>query len=143
MSVHDPQKSIVVTHVGGVRFDAAIRGHHVMVDQPRHGGGDDRGPAPIELLGASLGTCVAFYVQQFCSARGLPFDGLRVEVESLGARAPNRIGEFRVLVQLAHEIPEQYRVMLDAVAKSCPAHNTLTRGAQVSVSIETGAAVGA
>lgn len=141
MSVHDSQPAIVVTHAGGVKFDAAIRSHHIIVDQPKRGGGDDRGPAPIELLGASLGTCVAFYVQQFCKARGLPYDGLRVEVEALGARAPNRIGEFVVRVQLAHEIPEQYQAMLEQVARSCPAHNTLTNGAEVSLTIQVPAAI--
>lgn len=140
MSVHDPQAPIVVTHEGGLRFQAAVRGHRVIVDQPTHARGSDRGPQPIELLGASLGTCVAFYVQQFCAARGLPHDGLRVEVDSVGARAPNRIGEFRVRVHLGHELPEQYAKALEQVARSCPAHNTLTHGAQVSVDIETGVA---
>jgi putative redox protein len=137
MSVHDPQRAIVVTHLGGVRFDAHVRSHHIVVDQPTYGGGGDTGPAPIELLGASLGTCVAFYVQQFCHTRGLAHEGLRVEVEALGARAPNRIGEFRLTVHLPFDVPAQYLPMLEHVARSCPAHNTLTNAARVSVAIES------
>jgi putative redox protein len=51
---------IVVTHEGGVRFAANVRSHRVVVDQPYQGGGTDTAPAPIELLGVSLGTCVAY-----------------------------------------------------------------------------------
>ena len=77
-----------MTHHGGVRFAAQVRSHRVLVDQPVHGGGDDTAPSPIELLGASLGTCVALYVKQFCEVRGLPYEGMRVEVETVGAANP-------------------------------------------------------
>lgn len=143
MSTHSARTPIVVTHEGGVKFAAQIRSHRLLVDQPNRGGGEDAGPAPIELLGAALGTCVALYVQQFCHVRGLPYDGMRVEVEQYGAGNPNRIGTFAVRVVLAHELPEEYAAMLERVARSCPAHNTLAHGAEVEVKIETGATVSA
>jgi putative redox protein len=133
-TVHAP---IVVTHDSGVRFTATIREHRIIVDQPVRGGGEDAGPSPIELLGASLGTCIALYVQQFCAARNLPHDGLRVEVVQHGAANPNRVGKFAARVILADELPQQYMAMLERVAQSCPAHNTLVHGAAVDVVIET------
>lgn len=141
MSAQSGRSPIVVTHEGGVKFAAQIRSHRVIVDQPIRGGGNDEGPAPIELLGASLGTCVALYVQQFCLVRGLPFEGMRVEVEQHGLANPSRIGTFKVRVVLAQELPEQYAAMLERVARSCPAHNTLEHGAKVEVSILTEAGV--
>ena len=137
MSTHNVRQPIVVTHEGGVQFAAQIRSHRIIVDQPVRGGGADAGPAPLELLGASLGTCVALYVQQFCHTRGLPYDGLRVEVEQYGAANPGRIGQFVVRVLLGHDLPEQYAAMLERVARSCPAHNTLAHGAEVTVLIES------
>ncbi|HEX8944177.1 MAG TPA: OsmC family protein [Gemmatimonadaceae bacterium] len=137
MSDQKPRAPIVVTHDGGVRFAAQIRSHRIVVDQPVRGGGGDTGPSPIELLGTALGTCVALYVQQFCHTRDLPYDGLRVEVEQYGATNPARIGRFVVRVILASELPEHYAAMLERVARSCPAHNTLERGADVTVLIET------
>ena len=128
---------IVVTHQGGVRFAAQIRSHRVLVDQPVHGGGDDTAPAPIELLGASLGTCIALYVQQFCQVRGLSYEGMRVEIETVGAANPNRIGRFVARVVLPTELPRQYAEVIERVARSCPAHNTLAHGADVTVSVET------
>lgn len=140
MAVQNTRAPIVVTHDGGVRFAAQIRSHRLVVDQPIRGGGLDSGPSPIELLGAALGTCVALYVQQFCHARDLPYEGLRVEVEQHGAVNPARIGRFVVRVMLSSELPEHYATMIERVAQSCPAHNTLVHGAEVAVLVETLAA---
>ena len=126
---------IVVTHKGGVSFAAQIRSHRIITDQPTFAGGTDAGPAPLELLGASLGSCIALYVQQFCAARNLPYEGMRVEIEQRGAKAPARVEEFTARVILPEEIPEQYAAMLDKVASSCPAHFTLSHGATVTVEI--------
>jgi uncharacterized OsmC-like protein len=132
---------LVITHEGGLKFAAQVRSHRILVDQPLVAGGEDAGPMPIELLGVSLGTCVALYVQQFCESRRLAYDGMRVEVEQHSARNPNRIGEFIVRVVLPGEIPDQYAALLERVAASCPAHHTLAMGATVNVQIETVAAV--
>ena len=143
MTGKDQRQPIVVRHEGGVKFAAQVRSHRVLVDQPVFGGGEDTGPAPIELLGASLGTCVALYVQQFCQARGLPYEGMRVEVQTYGAANPNRIGEFEIKVVLPTELPERYAVVLERIARSCPAHNTLEHGAEIAIRIETPASIGA
>jgi len=140
MSYQSQRPPMVITHEGGVKFAAQIRGHRVLVDQPAAGGGEDSAPMPLELLGASLGTCVALYVQQFCQARGLPYAGMRVEVDSRGAQG--RIGQFDVRVTLPEALPAHYAQMLERVARSCPAHNTLVHGAEVAVQIEAPVPVG-
>lgn len=130
---------MVVTHEGGVKFAAQIRQHRLTVDQPVGGGGEDSAPMPLELLGASLGTCVALYVQQFCHARGLPHEGMRVEVDPQAAQG--RITRFDVRVVLPQPLPPQYAQLLERVARSCPAHNTLAHGAEIAVDIEEPAAI--
>lgn len=140
MAVQGGRAPMVITHEGGVKFTAQIRQHRVTVDQPLRGGGDDSAPMPLELLGASLGTCVALYVQQFCHTRGLKYEGMRVEVDPQGAQG--RIGRFDVRVVLPEPLPPQYEQMLERVAKSCPAHNTLAHGAEVAVEIQHPAQVG-
>ena len=126
---------MVVTHLGGARFAADIRGHRLVVDQPRPTG-DDSALMPIELLAASLGTCVALYVQRYLASRGLPHHGMRVEVAQHGAANPGRIGEFVVNVVLAEPVPAHHAEVLERVARSCPAHNTLVHGAEVDVRLE-------
>ena len=130
---------MVVTHEGGLKFAAQIREHRVVTDQPV-GIGENAGPMPLELLGAALGTCVALYVHQFCQSRGVPDEGMRVEVQTRGAQSPNRIGLFDVRVVLPQEVPAEYTELLERVARSCPAHHTLVTGAEVAIRIESGAA---
>jgi putative redox protein len=131
------RQPIVVTHDGGVRFIAQVRSHRLTVDQPLAAGGEDAGPAPIELLGTALGTCIAFYVQQFLHSRGLAYEGMRVEVEQRKASNPSRIGTFAARVVLPTALPPAHAELLERVARSCPAHGTLTHPAQVLLTIES------
>ena len=140
MSTDVTRTPIVVTHEGGLRFAAQVRSHRIIIDQPEHAGGEDAGPAPLELLAASLGSCVAFYVRQFCHSRALSYDGMRVEVDSYGASNPGRIGELAVRVQLPVELSPHMATLLERAAASCPAHHTLALGAKVTFRVEAAAA---
>jgi putative redox protein len=133
---------MVITHEGGLKFAAQVRSHRIVTDQPERAGGEDAGPMPLELLGASLGTCIALYVQQFCHARSLPYEGMRVEVEQRGEKNPARVGEFFVRVFMPAELPEQYAEMLERVVRSCPSHNTLSDGAAMSIEVVMPVVVG-
>jgi putative redox protein len=141
MSTELTRTPIVVTHEGGLKFAAQIRSHRILVDQPERAGGEDAGPSPLELLAASLASCVALYVRQFCHSRALDYHGMRVEVDARSASNPGRIGEFAVRVRVPAELTPQLATMLERAAKSCPAHHTLELGARVTVQVETAAAV--
>jgi uncharacterized OsmC-like protein len=126
---------MVITHAGGMRFATQVRSHLVLTDQSLRAGGEDSAPSPIELLGASLGSCVAFYVQQFCLARGLPYEGMQVEVEQRSEKNPARVAEFMVRVVMPADLPDQYVPVLERVVRSCPAHNTLSSGTTINIEI--------
>ena len=135
MAMESGRQPIVITHEGGMRFAAQVRSHRIVVDQPAKAGGEDAGPMPLELLGASLGTCVALYVQQYGQSRGLPFEGMRVEVEQRGAANPGRVGEFVVRVVLPVALEKHDAEVVERVARSCPAHHTLAHGSIITVEI--------
>ena len=142
MSIVDNQP-IVVTYEGGVSFAAQIRAHRLVVDQPESAGGSDAGPMPLELLGAALGTCIAYYLQQFMHPRGLPYERMRVEVEQRKGTKPSRIATFVVKVVLPDSMSRTTVEILERVARSCPAHGTLTHAAEVIVAIEAAPAAAA
>lgn len=129
---------VKVSWDGGVRFTADVRGHKIRVDQPRQGGGEDTAPSPLELLPASLGTCVAFFVQQFLATRGVNTTGLEVDVGVMGAPNPHRIGRFEVHVGLPAGVPERYRDAVARVAETCTVHHTLTHTPEIAVTVEEG-----
>ena len=133
---------IVVTHQEGPRFAARIRAHEIILDQPEHAGGGDMGPSPLELLGASLGSCAALYVQRFLATRGLSSAALRVEVTQHSSTNPHRIAQFDVRIILSDEIPMVYRPMLEAAARVCPAHATMAHGAAVKFTLDFPVLVG-
>ena len=127
---------IIVTHVSDVKFAIRIRSHEIMVDQTINGGGTDSASTPIELLGAALGSCIAYYVHHFFHARGLPAHDITVSVVQTAASNPSRVESFDVTVRLPAEVPEQYMPLLHRVIDACPAHNTLAPGAQINVTFE-------
>ena len=125
----------VVTHVDGVRFAIQVRSHEILVDQTLRGGGTDSAPTPIELLGAALGSCIAYYVRQYLKTRDMPTEGLRVEVIQKKGSNPSRVEEFLTNVILPAGIEDSYIPVIQRVIETCPAHNTLRMGAAVDVSI--------
>jgi len=127
-----------VTWDGGVRFTADVRGHKVPVDQPRQGGGDDTAPSPLELVPAALGSCVAYYVQQFLVTRGVDPTGLEVAVGVAGAPNPHRIGRFDVRVRVPAGMPERYREAVVRAAETCTVHHTLSHRPEIVVAMEQG-----
>jgi putative redox protein len=136
MAERQSPSPIVVTHEKGLSFAARIRDHRLLTDQSTRAGGEDSAPSPTELISAALGSCIALYVHQFCVSRGLPHDGMRIEVTPRSVANPNRIAELSVAVVLPGELSSHTREMLERVVRSCPVHNTLAHGAAVSCSIE-------
>ena len=127
---------IVVTHETGLRFSAQIREHRVVTDQSIRAGGEDTAPSPTELISAALGSCIALYVHQFCASRGLPHDGMRIEVTPRNVANANRIGELSVVVRMPGYLLPHTVEMLERVVRSCPVHNTLEHGVAVSFSLD-------
>ena len=135
MAASHTRAPIVVTHERGLQFAAQIRQHRIVTDQSERAGGEDSAPSPTELISAALGSCIALYVYQFCTSRGLRHEGLRVEVLAVNATSPSRIAELQVTVRIGETLSPHVREMLERVVRSCPVHNTLAHGAAISVAI--------
>jgi putative redox protein len=130
-----PARLARVTLEEGLRFVSEIRGHDVPTDQPAHNGGADSAATPLELLAASLGSCIALYAHQFCQARGIPHEGMNVEVQWETAKGPSRIGRFDVRVTLPESFPDEYRDAIERAVRACPVHNTLTHSPDIAVEL--------
>lgn len=131
--------AIRVTHLGGDRFELAVRQHKLQVDQPAEDGGEDTAPTPTELFVSSLASCVAFYVRRFLTRHDLPTDGLEVEAVYSMASRPARVGEIFVRIEVPAAVPDEKRSALLAVASHCTVHNTLVMPPQVIIDLGSGA----
>ncbi len=128
-----------VEYLGGVKFEAAARGHRVICDQPADNGGTDEGMAPPEFLLASLGTCAAFYAVQYLRARSLPAEGVSVKVTAEKSAGPARLSAFRIEITAPGvDDPRHVEGVLRA-ARSCLIHNTLLRAPAIEMAVNAAA----
>lgn len=126
---------VSVTHQGGDKFEIAVRGHRITVDQPETMGGEDTAPTPTELFVASLASCSAFYARRYLSRHDLPVEGLRVETTYEMGTKPSRVSMFDVKVHLPAGVPEERHKALLAMINHCTVHSTLTHEPEVTISL--------
>jgi putative redox protein len=109
-----------------LRHEVDVNGRHTIItDEPTAVGGTDAGPAPHELLPATLASCVSTMVAMYAKSRGWPLDGISVDVEYDTDAVPRH---FEVTVNLPTGLaPEQVR-RLTRVADTCPVRRALEAG---------------
>jgi putative redox protein len=110
----------------GLTHDVDVNGRHVIVtDEPASLGGQDIGPAPHELLPATLASCVSTMVAMYAARQGWPMSDLAVEVDYDTSSVPRR---FDVRVLLPDGLSDQQIARLRRVADQCPVRRALEAG---------------
>lgn len=127
---------IIVKHTKGREFEAVLRGHRIIVDQPKDNGGNDSGPTPGELFVSSLGSCIGVYIEGFCKRGGIPYEGMEISVKWEKAENPYRISKIDVDVRMPEEIPEERKKAVLKVAGHCLIHNTLANHPDVTIALK-------
>ena len=110
--------------VNGYKHDIEIRDHRLTVDEPATHGGEDTGPNPLELLAASLASCVAITIEMYAGRKGWDVDGLEVMCDYTPAErgSPTR---FELVTRLPAHLDDEQRQRLEIIAAKCPVHRTL------------------
>lgn len=130
---------ITVRHVAGVQFAIEARGHQVMCDQPTSDGGTDTGMTPPELLLASLGSCAAYYAEQYLRTRSLPDNGLSVAVTAEKTTAPARLDFFNIAVSVPTLSDPRHVAGVRASVERCLIHNTLLHAPSIQIHVSANA----
>ena len=69
------------------RTAISVDGHELIADEPAARGGEDQGPAPYDLLLASLGACTAITLRMYADRKQWPLESLSVDLQlAAGAR---------------------------------------------------------
>lgn len=124
-----------VSYRSGDRFTASVRGHEIQVDQPESDGGEDTAPTPVELLVASLATCVAHYARRYLKRHDLPTEGLAVDAEWDLVKGPARLGPVTLRLTVPEGVPAERHEPLLTMASHCTVHNTLEQAPEVSITL--------
>ena len=126
---------ISVEYLGALQFEIKARQHVIVSDQPPENGGHDEGMTPPELLLASLGSCVGFYVAQYLRKHKLATEGTRVRVTAEKLKDPARIDHFRIAIESPAALTEQHRAGVEDAAHHCLIHNTLVNAPSIAFEI--------
>jgi len=126
-----------VTFIAGESYEAVVRGHRIVVDQPAESGGHDSAPTPVELFVASLASCVAYYAGRYLTRHGYSRDGLTVSAGfTMASDRPARVRDIRLTVRVPAGLPAGRRPALHAVVKHCTVHNTLVSAPSVTIELD-------
>jgi len=99
--------------------------HTIITDEPTHLGGSDLGPAPHELLAATLASCIATMIASYAQNRGWDLGARTVEVDYDPDSIPRR---FTIDIHLPGDITPDQQRRLERVAETCPVRRALEAG---------------
>jgi putative redox protein len=112
--------------VTGLKHEVDVNGRHTIVtDEPERLGGTDEGPAPHELLAATLASCVATTIAMYTRNRGWALGETTVAVDYEPDAVPRR---FTVDIHLPGDLTPDQQRRLERVAETCPVRKALEGG---------------
>jgi uncharacterized OsmC-like protein len=116
-------------------FETQLGTHKVVIDVPESMGGANRGPTPPEFFVASLGSCVAALVANYCNNAGLDASDLSVDVTFDKVEDPARFTNVKVVIHLPNaDVTGREKAIL-RVAERCPVHETICSMDTVDISL--------
>jgi putative redox protein len=122
---------VVAKRIGGFAHDISVDGHLLRVDEPPEAGGEDSGPRPTQLLGASLAGCIAITLEMYAERKGWDVGEVEVDVEMIYEGVVPKA--FDVGLKLPGDLDEEQRRRLLTIATKCPVHKVLAGEAHVNV----------
>lgn len=111
--------------------------HTFYSDEPKDLKGDDKGPAPFDLLLSSLGSCTSITLTMYAEMKKINVDVISVRLKYI---PPNKIEKTAARITRKIHIEgdftdEQHSRMLE-IADRCPIHNVLREKVDIMSSLE-------
>ena len=107
--------------------------HELYADEPKEIGGGDTGPAPDELLEASLASCTAITLRMYAERKNWPVAEIEVTV---GLQREEGKTIFTRTITINGTINEIQRQRLLSIAKACPVSKTLLGDIEINSEIK-------
>jgi putative redox protein len=111
-----------------------ISGHHrLTADEPVSLGGGDSGPAPYELLLASLGACTSITLRMYAGRKGWELGKITVGLRyARGSDDQERIDR---RMSFSKPLSPEQKTRLVEIAGKTPVTKTLSRGVAIDTSV--------
>jgi putative redox protein len=102
--------------------------HELLADEPADVGGKDAGPAPFELLLASLGACTSMTVRMYADRKEWPLERLTVDLTHAREKTDEpgvHLERFTRDIRIEGDLDDEQRARLIEIAERCPVHRAL------------------
>ena len=131
-------KEVLVENTTGHFTQKITVGNHTFYsDEPKELKGDDKGPAPFDLLLSALGSCTAITLTMYAEMKKIDLDIISVRLNYIPPNklegTPSRITR-KIHIE-GNFTEEQHQRMLE-IADRCPVHRTLRQGVDIMSSME-------
>ena len=137
---------------GGAIAETEARGRTIATDEPEALGGQDSAIDPVELLLASLGSCLSIGLVTQAAKRDVEFKDFEIDVTGtmdlrgyLDVDDEVRPGftELEYTVRIDSDAdPEVLREILEAAEKGSPMYDNILNGVPISANLETASPAG-
>ena len=127
---------IKIAFKGGKKVAAEVGGYEIVTDQPERDGGGGSAPSPYMLFVSSLATCGAYFVLDFCLARGIDPDLLKMRMDYGWDREAKEKGEppkVRFIIEAEASFDEKYLPALERAVAQCAVKKAIEAGPSFSV----------
>ena len=114
-----------IVKLGSTDFEmtAIIGNHKVIFDEPASNGGQDKGPAPTEMLCAALAACTTATVKMYLNHKQWKIEDMTIEVEKSTTAEGKNVFTRKIEVKGALDAEQKNRIL--AIANKCPVHKIL------------------
>ena len=129
----------------GLNVLSISRNHKVTLDEPKHLGGTDKGPSPIELLLAALGGCQIISLAFFAPKLGVNLKSVETVVEGyLDPRGFMGVSgvrpgfqRIRISTKIQAEGPsEKIKELVKLAEERCPVNDNIKNNTHIELAVE-------
>ena len=113
----------------GLTTQSITRGHLVTNDMPAEEGGKDMGMKPIELLLASLGSCIAITLKIYANHKEWDLGEVKIILE-LDETGPTPI--INKKIELGNHLSEEQKKRILLISDKCHVSKLLTKSVEIN-----------